>query len=65
MPRRRLTVDDFAGRPGIDRGRLADQLRTFGLACSARDRRAIDKVRIANGARPLWNDPPPGRKPQR
>jgi hypothetical protein len=64
MPRRKLTVEDFASRPGIERGADADRLRVFGIGCSARDRRAIDKVRIANGARPLWNDPKPGRKPR-
>lgn len=65
MPRRKLTVDDFRSRAGVDRGAAADSLRAFGLGCSARDRRAIDKARAANGALPLWNDPKPGRKPSR
>jgi hypothetical protein len=64
MPRRRLTLEDFEARSGVARGTQADRLRVFGLGCSARDRRAIDKVRIGNGALPLWNDPKPGRKPR-
>jgi hypothetical protein len=65
MPRRRPTIEDYANRPGVERGRQADALRAFGLECRAADRRAIDRVRIANGARPLWNDPNPGPKPKR
>jgi len=64
MPRRLPTVEDFAKRPGVERGREADELRRFGLGCRAADRRAIDRIRIANGARPLWNDPTPGPKPK-
>ena len=60
MPRRQPTIEEFAKRPGVERGRKADELRAFGLGCRAKDRRAIDRVRIANGARPLWNDPRPG-----